>query len=388
MLIAYDATAMPAQRAGAGVYTFELIQALTALETDHWFVVFQRGAALDSLAGRPQVRLVSVPARSRPARLTWEQTALPLQLRRLGAAVFHSPHHTLPLLPSRCPRVVTVHDVTFLLLPERYPPVRRLYFRLLTWASARAAAAVIVPSNAVKADVCRMLGVPAAQVTVVAEAAAERYRPQQDPGEIDRVRRTYQLEGPYLLSVGSLEPGKNRRRLVEAFASLAAAFPHTLAIAGRPAWKFEEELSLPARIGLVDRVRFLGYVPDADMPALYGGADAVAFPSLYEGFGLPALEAMACGTPLLTSTAPALAELVGGAALLVDPYDTAAIASGLRRLLSDPALRDDLRRRGLERAASFSWRQTARETLAVYERVAASRPTRARVGGGRDSSPA
>lgn len=376
MLIAYDATAMPPQRAGAGVYTFELIHALTALETGHQFAVFHRGGALDSLAGRRNVRLVPVRAPSRAARLLWEQVSLPLRLRTAKAGVFHSPHHTLPLLPSGCPRVVTVHDVTFLLLPERYPPARRLYFRVATWASVRAAAAVIVPSKAVKADLRRLLRVTDERVTVVPEAPADRFRPVEDDAEVARVRRTYGLDGPYVLSVGSLEPGKNRRRLIEAFASLASAFPHTLAIAGQPAWKYEDDLSLPQRLGLTERVRFLGYVPDADLPALYSAADAVAFPSLYEGFGLPALEAMACGAPLIASTAPALAELAGDAALLVDPYDSGAIAAALRRVLEDAELGEQLRRRGLERAAWFSWRQVAEQTLAVYDRVAATRRRR------------
>jgi glycosyltransferase involved in cell wall biosynthesis len=176
-----------------------------------------------------------------------------------------------------------------------------------------------------------------------------------------------------VLSVGSLEPGKNRRRLIEAFASLASAFPHTLAIAGQPAWKYEDDLSLPQRLGLTERVRFLGPVPDADLPALYSAAEAVAFPSLYEGFGLPALEAMACGAPLIASTAPALVELAGDAALLVDPYDSGAIAAALRRVLKDAELREKLRRRGLERAAQFSWRQAAEQTLAVYDQAAATR---------------
>ena len=170
--------------------------------------------------------------------------------------------------------------------------------------------------------------------------------------------------------MGSLEPGKNRGRLLQAFGRLRArGLEHTLAVAGQRAWRFEGEEPLAGRLGLADAVRFLGYVPPADLPALYSAADLFVFPSLYEGFGLPALEALACGTPVVTSSVSALPEVVGDAALQVDPLDVEALAEAMERLLRDDGLRADLRERGLRRAEEFSWERTARQTLAVYERA-------------------
>ena len=371
MRIAFDATAIPRLMAGAAVYTYELARALAAVDRDNEYVIFARGDHFDDLpATRAGLRVVKVRAPSRPMRLVWEQAILPRRLRQLGIDVLHSPHHTTPLpvrLRADCRRVVTFHDLTFFLIPERYPATRRLYFQTMTRLSARVADAVIVPSGAVREDVTRILRLPPRRVFAIPEAAGPAFRPQ-DAGAVEAVRRRYGLEGPFLLSVGSLEPGKNRERLLQAFARLRARGPtHTLVIAGQPAWRHEGEEPLARRLGLADAVRFLGHVPQADLPALYSGADLFVFPSLYEGFGLPALEALACGTPVVASNVSALPEVVGDAALQVSPLDVEALADAMERVLHDPRLRADLRERGLKRAAGFSWERAARETLAVYE---------------------
>ena len=382
MRIAYDATAMPRLMAGAAVYTYELARALATVDRDHEYVIFARGRHFDDLpamrpgppAGpayrtgrRAGVRVLKVRAPSRLLRLLWEQTVLPLRLRHLRIDVLHSPHHTTPLVPSGCRRVVTFHDLTFFLLPERYPTTRRLYFQTMTRLSARVADAVIVPSEAVRADVMRILGLPPERVFAIPEAAGPAFHPQ-DAAAVEAVRRRYGLDGPFILSVGSLEPGKNRERLLEAFARLRArGLEHTLVVAGQRAWRYEGEEPLAQRLGLADSVRFLGHVPQADLPALYSAADLFAFPSLYEGFGLPALEAMACGAPVVASNVSAVPEVVGDAALQVPPLDVEALADAMERLLRDEPLRANLRERGLKRAAGFSWEDTARRTAEVYK---------------------
>jgi glycosyltransferase involved in cell wall biosynthesis len=384
MRIAFDATAMPRLMAGAAVYTYELARALAAVDSENEYVIFARGRHFDDLpamrpgppAGpayrtgrRAGVRVLKVRAPSRPLRLLWEQTVLPWRLRQLGIDVLHSPHHTTPLAPCGYRRVVTIHDLTFFLLPERYPTTRRLYFQTMTRLSARVADAVIVPSEAVKGDVMRILGLPPERLFVIPEAAGPAFHPQ-DAVAIEAVRRRYGLEGLFLLSVGSLEPGKNRERLLEAFARLrAGGLKHTLVVAGQRAWRYEGEEPLARRLGLADSVRFLGHVPQADLPALYSAADLFVFPSLYEGFGLPALEALACGTPVVASNVSAVPEVVGDAALQVSPLDVEAMADAMERLLRDDRLRSDLRERGLERAAQFSWEKAARQTVEVYHRV-------------------
>jgi glycosyltransferase involved in cell wall biosynthesis len=203
----------------------------------------------------------------------------------------------------------------------------------------------------------------------VYEAAADIYRPVPHD-EAVAVARQYGIEPPYVLSVGSLEPGKNRGRLVGAMRELRnSGVDATLAIVGQPAWRFESDFRLIEHLGMTDRIRYLGYVQQDHLPALHSAATAFAFPSLYEGFGLPVLEAMACGAPVLTSGISATAEVAGDAALLVDPLSQDEILEGLRRLIQDDALRADLTRRGAERARQFSWRRAADETHAVYERA-------------------
>lgn len=371
MRIAIDCSAVPRQMAGAGVYTYQLVRALTEADTEHELIVFCRsGLFADLTASHPRLRLVHTDAGSRMARFAWEQAVLPLLLRRSGADVLHSPHHHTPLAAG-LPRVVTFHDLTFLLLPGRYPIARRFYMRGVTRASARVADAIIAPSETVRGDIMRALGLPAERVIAIPEAAAPQYAPVEDMEALDRTRRRYGLPNRYILSVGSLEPGKNRGRLILAYDSLKLGADCPLIIAGQPAWQYDGELDLIRQLALEQTVRFLGYVPDEDMPALYSGATMLAFPSLYEGFGLPVLEAMACGTPVITATGSAPAEIADGAALLIDPRDVEALAGALRRLLSDEPLRADLRTRGLDLAARYSWAETARKTLAVYESVAA-----------------
>lgn len=375
MRIAIDATSVPPKPAGAGVYAIELVRAMAERDRHDGYALFVRGSWLDAdVAGKRNWRIEHVGAASRPARLAWEQARLPRALSAMGIDVLHSTHHTLPLAGVRCLRVVTIHDVTFFRIPERYPPARRLYMQTLTRLSARVADAIIAPSNAARDDIVRTLGVPATKVAAVYEAAAVRFVPVASE-TAKAVARAHGIDGPFVLSVGSLEPGKNRVRLIRAMAMLRdAGLQQQLVIVGQKAWKFEEELALVEELGMRDRVRYLGYVSDADLPALYSAADAFAFPSLHEGFGLPVIEAMACGVPVLTSNISATAEVARDAAVLVDPLSVEAIRDGLRLLLEDTDLRTDLLTRGLARAAEFSWRRAADETHDVYARVAARQP--------------
>ncbi|TAK66693.1 MAG: glycosyltransferase family 1 protein, partial [Dehalococcoidia bacterium] len=288
---------------------------------------------------------------------------------RLGIDVLHSTHHTLPLAGVRCRRAVTIHDVTFLRLPQRYPLARRMYMQTLTRLSAGVADAVIVPSNVVRDDVRRLLHVPAEKIVTVYEAAGAQYRPMEREAA-HAIARANGIEPPYVLSVGSLEPGKNRTRLFRAMRQLRdEGIDHRLAVVGQRAWGYEGEVALIDELGMADRIVLAGYVKANDLPALYAGAEAFAFPSLYEGFGLPVLEAMACGTPVLTSRVSATAEVAGDAALLVDPQSVDEIGDRLRQLLVDRDLRAEYARRGIERAAQFSWGRAADETRAVYHRA-------------------
>jgi glycosyltransferase involved in cell wall biosynthesis len=373
--IAIDATSVPPQRLGAGTYIYNLVQALAQLDSDDRYFVFAKPETFaGGLPEGPRFRLVPVRLPWRLARMAWEQAVLPWHLQRLGVDVLHSPHYTTTAVGGGWRRVVTFHDVTFFLLPERYPALRRAYFRAASRAGAHLADLVIAVSKTVKADVERYLGMPPERVRAVPLAAAPSYCPLDDATRLEAVRAKYGLPERFVLNVGALEPGKNQATLLRAFHRLKGGSREGgLVIAGPPAWRYERLLRLVDKLGLADRVRFLNYVPAEDLVALYNLADLFVFPSLYEGFGLPPLEAMACGLPVVASNAPALREVLDGAALLVQPLDVAGLAEAMAAALGDEPLRAHLREAGLKRAALFSWERTARETAAVYHEATAGR---------------
>jgi glycosyltransferase involved in cell wall biosynthesis len=296
----------------------------------------------------------------------------PKLLKADGARLLHVQYVAPPSAP--CPSVVTVHDVSYKVYPKFFSPRVRLITALLVGPSMRRAAKVITLSESTKRDIMRFYKLPAHKVMVTPAAAGPQFRPQTE-AEVNRVRERYGLSGQYLLAVGDVQPRKNLPRLVEAFGSIAGDFPDLqLVIAGRSAWRGSKVeaaagRSLNSRREELTRVSFTGYVPDDDLPALYSGATAFCYVSLYEGFGLPPLEAMACGTPVITSNVASLPEVVGDAAIQVNPTSVEEIAAAMRSLLTDQGVRDEYERRGVERAAHFSWECTARMTRDVYDAV-------------------
>jgi glycosyltransferase involved in cell wall biosynthesis len=368
-LIAIDASSVPALPAGAGRYTLSLVRALARIDHDHDYVIYARSHSLHELGGLGSTfEIVDLGSMSRVKRYLWEQTALPFDLRRRRAALLHSPHHTTPLL-CPCPRTVTVHDVTFFLIPERYPRSRRLYFQIATTISVKRARAILVPSASAADDLRAVLNPPAGRVHVTHEGVEALFRPATAE-ECLAVRKRFSLPEGYLLSLGTLEPGKNRSTLLRALHSLVTEGRDLhLAIAGQTGWSGGSEAAEARELGLEGRVHFLGYVPHVELPALYSAASVFVFPSLHEGFGLPVLEAMASGTPVVTSNRSSLPEVAGDAALLVDPLNEAALAGAIGRILDEPPLVALLRQAGRERAAGFSWDACAEVTLAVYRKL-------------------
>jgi glycosyltransferase involved in cell wall biosynthesis len=368
--IGYDVTSLVGMCTGVGNYTRQLLTHMLAQAGEHDFLL---------MANRPEaLRDVAPSARAHPmvqafpSRMLWMQAVLPGQLRAARPDLCHYPNSIAPL-HSPCRYVVTIHDMTLSLLPHYHPFRKRLIVRPLIPLIARRAARIITVSDHARADIVRLLRVPAERVVVVPEAAAAMFR-VAPAAEQARVRARYQLDGPYVLYVGTLEPRKNLVRLIRAWYALwrRGAIAHRLVLVGGRGWQDAAIYETIARLQCGDALRVVGYVPTEDLPALYSAADTFAFPSLSEGFGLPVIEAMACGTPVLISTAPALCELAGDAALAVDPWDERALADALEQLLTDSALRANLRARGLRRAAMFSWDRAARSTLAVYQEALAS----------------
>lgn len=377
MRIGLDGKILTLRAGGTGRYAINLTRAMLAEAAAHRpdleFVVLTgpqtSRAVMEEFRGRCEERFLG--AKSSVIR---SLTLVPAALRRLGVDVFHGMDHVgIPLVGRSCRYVVTVHDVIPLILPETFTPRHRLVVRLALARVRRKADRVVVPSHAVKRDVVRRVGLPEDRVVVTHEGCEPRFRPVRSGAARRDVAARYGLPPRYVLAVGTLEPRKNLTTLLEAFARLRrdgeVDADLRLVLAGARGWLEEPIFATVRSLGLEDAVRFTGFVDDDDLPAVYSGAALFAFPSLYEGFGLPLLEAMACGVPVVTSNISSLPEVAGDAAVLVDPRDEQGLAAAIARLLRDEALRGRLREAGLARARQFSWEATARRTLDAYAAV-------------------
>jgi glycosyltransferase involved in cell wall biosynthesis len=288
-----------------------------------------------------------------------------------GAELFHATEHLL--LPLRSiPNVLTIHDLIFRHLPQHHKPLNRWYLNLTMPLYCRRASHIIAISEHSKRDVISAYGIAEEKITVVYEAAAPGFCPQT-PQAVTAIRARYGLPEHYLLFVGTIEPRKNLTRLLAAFEAVYRdGVVDGLVVVGRRGWLYGDFFARLEESPVREVVLLLGYVPDDDLPAVYAGAQALVLPSVYEGFGLPVLEAMACGTPVVASNASSIPEVGGDAALYFDPLEVEAAVDALRRLLGDGSLQDEMRERGLAQAARFSWQRAANETRAVYDVVMAS----------------
>ncbi len=355
-----------------GEYAQELTRALVAVAPDNRYLLLAAIGApnpVRSNVGSVEYARTRATPHNAFRRDIWENVTLPRQLTRWGADLFHSTDLLLPLHRLRSATVVTVHDLTVFTIPEAHNRAIGHRNRFLCKRSAGLADVLIAISNATRKDLIEWLGVQDDRIVVVYNGVDRRFVPNSDL-EARRRLRNRGINGPFILSVGTIEPRKNHKRLVEAFNRIAPHFPGLeLVLAGRPGWLNREVFESIDASPVRDRIRHLDYVSDADLPELYRLATIMAYPSLYEGFGLPPVEAMACGTAVLTSDRSSLPEIVGDAGLIVDPTSVSAIADGLARMLTTPGLLARLREAGLERAAHFSWDLAARQTMAVYERA-------------------
>lgn len=367
--IAIDAHSVGTGLAGNETYATNLIESLAEIDRENLYTLYvTKRAAVERYAGRwpnfavrrtlPHSPLVRIPV------------TLSAELRRRPVDLLHVQFTAPPFAP--CPVVSTVHDLSFEHLPQTFKRRSWMQLRLTVRRTTRNAAHIITPSEFSRRDVIETYRVAPERVTVTPEAAAPHFEPAPAT-EIERVRNVYGIRGVYILAVGSIQPRKNLARLIRAYSDLRRArggskLPQ-LVLVGKQAWLYGETLRAIEEHGIRDATLLTGYVPEADLPALYSGALCFVYPSFFEGFGLPPLEAMRCATPVVTGDRTSLPEVVGDAGLLVDPFDTGAIKHAIERLIDDAALRADLSARGRRRALSFDWRDTARMTLQVYRRV-------------------
>lgn len=358
-------------------YIRALVPALVTQAPAHRFVLFGEPSQLPSLpAERAHWVSTARPLRAATRRVLWEQLVLPRLLQREGVEVFFSPAFVLPQRWEGA-GVITVHDLNFEVSPQTIHPVRRAYLQLLTRRSVRQAKRVIAISEATASDLTRLYSVPEEKIAVIPYGLDALFTPDRARALEPMVRERYALPERFLLFVGTLEPRKNLPRLLEAFALAhqQTALP-PLVLAGAPGWQHQRIRTLAQQLGIEREVRFAGYIPREHLPGVYAAATALLYPSLYEGFGLPPLEAMGCGTPVLASSTSALPEVVGDGGLLVDPQDVNQMAEGIARLVQDEALRCQLVERGKQRARRFRWEEAAQRTLQVLETAHPPRPKR------------
>jgi glycosyltransferase involved in cell wall biosynthesis len=371
MLIGIDASrATVAQRTGTEGYSLHIIRGLIEQGREHCFRLYFRDVPPPSLfpaRDNVEVRII------RQRRL-WTHLGLGPTVRREPPDVLFVPAHVIPWPGTgHVPSVVTAHDLGYLHFPDKHPIFEWLYLNWSTRHSTRVAQRVIAVSKATAHDLTTLNGVPPSKIRVIYSGIDETLKPVKDPAVIEALRRRLGIPGPYILHVGSIQPRKNLSRLVEAFAQIQDCVEGLcLVLAGRQGWGYRKLLGRIRRLGLAERVILPGYIPDEDMATLYSGALAYAFPSLYEGFGFPVLEAMVCGTPVVCANSSSLPELAGDAALTVAPTDTEGLAFALRRLLTDERLRRELVERGFEWAGQFTWHCSAQATLRVLLEAASA----------------
>ena len=369
--IAIDAHSVGTGLGGNESYATNLIEALAEVDSVNSYTLYvTRREALERFGNRwpnfsvratlPHTPLIRIPL------------TLSAELRRNPVDVLHVQFTAPPFSP--CPVVVSIHDLSFEHLPQTFKWRSRKQLRITVRRSAREAAQVIALSEFGRSDIIASYHVRSENVSVIPLAAPAHFRPVQDEGELQRVRQTYGIEGDYILSVGAIQPRKNLSRLVAAYSRLRTARPEVklpqLVLVGKCAWLYDETLRTIKELEVSDSVILTGYVREGDLPALYSGALCFVYPSYFEGFGLPPLEAMKCGAPVIVGNKTSLPEVVGDAGVLVDPFDVDQMASAIQRVITDSNLRAQLRVKGLERAKLFDWQETARQTLSVYRKAA------------------
>lgn len=372
MNVLIDATGIRRNKAGVGVYAKNLIEELvrTSSSDAHFFVVAQDDEPEFDFVCQHNATLIRVPAklfRWLPLRFLLEQMVLPLLLLRYRIDVLHSLHYSFPLVRFGTKQVVTLHDMTFFNMPEVHMPVKVAYFRAFIRASILFADKIIFVSDSTRRDCVARFGAIKGSAEVIHLGKSKALRPSLDGAELERVSRKYGLGSEFVLYIGTIEPRKNLSRLVSAFARISDRHPKLLLVlAGAKGWMYDDLLDTVGKLKLESRVVFTGFVQEEEKPFLLAAAKAFVYPSLYEGFGIPVLEALACGVPTVTSRTSSIPEVAGQAALLVDPLDVDAMACALERVLSDDTVRQQLRQESLLQAAKFSWTQTAELTLMAY----------------------
>jgi glycosyltransferase involved in cell wall biosynthesis len=374
MHIAIDAHSVGSQLAGNETYAVNLIEALAKVDQSNQYTLYvTRQSAIDRFANRwPNFKLKRTVPHTPLVRIP---VTLSAELRRNPVDVLHVQYTAPPLAP--CPVVATIHDLSFEHLPETFNRRSRAQLRLTVRRTARKAAQILTLSEFSRQDIVDTYSIAPDRVSVTPAAAASDFKPIEDETELRKIREAYGIERDYILSVSSIQPRKNLIRLIEAYSCLRGLRPEgklpQLVLVGKRGWLDNETFRAAQRHSANNDIAFTGYVAERDLPALYSGATCFIYPSFFEGFGLPVLEAMQCGVPVIAGNRTSIPEVVGEAGLLFDPFDTNSLVQALTRMLDNPEYRAALRIQGLERAREFDWKQTAQLTLKAYQKAAVTK---------------
>ncbi|MGD2205413.1 MAG: glycosyltransferase family 1 protein [Anaerolineae bacterium] len=364
MRVGIDARLVYYSQAGIGQYILHLVDGLAKVDKDNEYVLLQSRKDQSTILEQSNFRRVSLWT---PSHHRLERYALNVELMRLGLDVLHSPDFIPPHRPS-CKSIITVHDLAFLLYPHFLTKESARYYGHIDQA-VRWTDHIIAVSESTKRDTIQHLGVPEDKITVVHEAANPIFRPIGRDKAREQVRNRHGVDGPYILFVSTIEPRKNVPTLIRALYQLQECYKEDvrLVLAGGKGWLFEDAFAIVKELNLDSRVHFVGRVSSKDLLYLYNAAELLTHPAFYEGFGLPPLEAMACGLPTIVSDVASLPEVVGDAGLLVDPHNVDELTVAMWRVLNDEELRREMQEKGLRQASRFSWQRAARETLAIYQ---------------------
>ena len=369
MRIGIDARLVYYSQAGISQYTLRLIQGLAESDRENEFIILQSRKDKRIIVDKPNFKRVSLWT---PSHHRFEQYTLRMEISGLGLDVLHSPDF-IPPFRRHYKSIITIHDLAFLVYPHFLTKESARYYGQIDEAVKRTDH-IIAVSESTKQDSIRLLGAPEHKITVIYESANPIYRPINDQKILAQAKGKYHITGDFILFVSTIEPRKNLPMLLKAYRRLLDSYKADvkLAVVGRRGWLSKEVFTFVDKLKLTNDVLFLGRVPVEDLLHLYNAAQLLVQPSFYEGFGLPPLEAMACGTPVVVSNVSSLPEVVGDAGLLVDPENASEISVAIWRVLTDEALRAELVAKGLKRAQCFSWEKTALQTLELYRRIGQS----------------
>jgi glycosyltransferase involved in cell wall biosynthesis len=375
--IGIDVTSAVTQGGGIGRYTRELVNALVRASDDYGYHLFSARAPRELPVSQPlpsgkHIAHHRAPVGERWLYRLWYRLRVPLPIQWFTGQLelFHSPDFVLPPVRGNIPTLLTVHDLSFVHYPDTFTPALVGYLNKTVPASVRRATHILADSEATKDDLVSIWNTPADKVTVLYSGVNRKFRPESDAHKATMIRQKYGLDAePYLLSVSTLQPRKNYQMLIRAFRRVAAEYPHNLVIAGSRGWLYEQIVAEARAQDLTGRVKFIGFVDDNDLPALYSEAALFVFPSLYEGFGLPLLEAMACGVPVLSSDSSCLPEVAGEAAILISPDNQEDWTRVMLETLADPSRRMKMVAAGFLQAREFTWPEAARQLLSIYQNL-------------------